>query len=238
MTKVYDSLDQAARQPGHDTVVFEDTDRALSVTMLELSRSLERTSTIQLRDLMGLIGEQGLLLFCIFLIIPFLLPVSIPGVSTLFGLMIILISVGIVLNRILWLPAVLLDRELATEHLIPALQKGSHFLSRIDRFIRPRLVGLTHGSVINRFNGMGLLLGGVLLIFPLGLIPFSNTLPALAILFLSIGILQRDGLFIVLGYLMLIASLAYFGGLAIAAVAAGSGLSSLLSSSMILPILW
>ena len=44
---------------------------------------------------------------------------------------------------------------------------------------------------------IALLLAGLLLMAPLGLVPFSNTLPALGVLFLSLGILERDGLFIV-----------------------------------------
>ena len=45
-----------------------------------------------------------MLLVCVFLTLPFLLPVSIPGVSTVFGLAIILIGVGVTLNRVPWLP--------------------------------------------------------------------------------------------------------------------------------------
>jgi hypothetical protein len=183
-----------------------------------------------------MIGEQGLLLFCILLIIPFLLPVSIPGVSTVFGAVIILISFGVILNRVPWLPGRLMDREFETAQLVPTLQKGAQMLTRVDRIIRPRLLALTNGAVANRVNGLALLLGGILLIFPLGLIPFSNTLPALAILFLAVGILQRDGLFILLGYIMLVATIIYFGALALAAIAAGSGIASLMGSGIILPL--
>ena len=66
--------------------------------------------------------------------------------------------------------------------------------------------------------------------FPLGLVPFSNTLPAVAILFLSLGMLERDGLLIVAGYLMNVATYFYFGVLAIGAVLAGQGMLSLIGS--------
>jgi hypothetical protein len=45
---------------------------------------------------------------------------------------------------------------------------------------------------------------------PFGLIPFSNTLPALALLFLAIGLLQRDGLCILFGHLANLATIIYF----------------------------
>ena len=62
------------------------------------------------------------------------------------------------------------------------------------------------------------------------LVPFSNTLPAVAILFLSLGMLERDGLLIVAGYLMNVATIFYFGALAIGAVLAGQGMLSLIGS--------
>jgi hypothetical protein len=46
---------------------------------------------------------------------------------------------------------------------------------------------------------------------PFGLIPFSNTLPALALLLLAIGFLQRDGVCILLGHLVNVATIIYFG---------------------------
>jgi hypothetical protein len=46
---------------------------------------------------------------------------------------------------------------------------------------------------------------------PFGLIPFSNTLPAIALLFFAIGLLNRDGVCILFGHLMNLASIVYFG---------------------------
>ena len=73
---------------------------------------------------------------------------------------------------------------------------------------------------IGFFNNAALILGAVLLMMPFGLIPFSNTFPAVAILFLAIGLLQRDGLCILLGHISNVLTILYFavliggGGLA------------------------
>lgn len=201
---------------------FRDTDQSLSETLTQTARSING-ETITLRQLFELIGEQGLLLFCMFLTIPFLIPVSIPGVSTVFGAAIILIAVSITLNRVPWLPQRLMNRPIATENLVPTLEKGAQMVARFEHYIRPRLQNLTTGAAVNRLNGAALVFSGVLLMFPLGLVPFSNTLPGLAILFLSIGILQRDGLFIVAGYLMLFATVVYFAVLFLGALLAGQG---------------
>ena len=63
---------------------------------------------------------------------------------------------------------------------------------------------------MNRINGLVLMGAGVLLMAPLGLIPFSNTLPGVAILLLAAGISQRDGLVVVAGYVMVVLTIVYF----------------------------
>ena len=205
---------------------FQDTSTSLSDTLRQLIKGITGKS-ITLRDLMDAVGEQGLLLICAVASLPFLIPVSIPGVSTVFGAAIILISLAITANRLPWLPKKILDRELDTQKLVPALEKGVNIVSRLDRFLKPRLSVLTTGAVVNRLNGLAITLAGVLLMFPLGLIPFSNTLPGLAILLRSPGMIQRDGMIVLGGYLFNVITIVYFGALAYAAFSAGQGIASL-----------
>jgi hypothetical protein len=208
---------------------FKDTDVSLG-TLLSDTADAVRGKTISLRDLLEQIGEQGLLLFCIILTLPFMLPVSIPGVSTVIGAVIILVGIGVTMNRIPWLPERLMNRTLEGDQLIPALDKGIELFAKVESFLKPRLTVLSEGTMMNTINGLVLTFAAVLLIFPFGLIPFSNTLPALAILFLAVGIAQRDGVFILLGYIMTIATVIYFGGLFYAAIAAGQAVTSLFGS--------
>ncbi len=204
---------------------FSDTSEKLSTTLEKLIGKL-KGQTITLRELMEAIGEQGLLLICAIASLPFLIPVSIPGVSTVFGAAIILVSLAITLNRLPWLPKKILDRQMETAKLIPALQKGISIVSKLDGFIRPRLPALTTGAIANRINGLALMTAGVLLMMPLGFIPFSNTLPGVAILLFSAGMIQRDGVTVLGGYLFLGLTTVYFAALAYAAFWAGQGLSS------------
>jgi len=205
---------------------FQDIDRPLSAALTDTARSFA-SETVSVRELLAHIGEQGMLMFCIFLIIPFLVPVSIPGVSTVFGLLITLIGVGVTANRVPWLPGRLMEKRVPTTHLARAFEQGASLVARLERFLHPRWNALTRSAGINRFNGLMLVLGGLLLMAPFGFVPFSNTLPGLAIFFLAIGMLQRDGVFVVLGYLAILATIVYFAALIAAAVAAGMGLRSL-----------
>ncbi|MFD1744066.1 exopolysaccharide biosynthesis protein [Rhizobium helianthi] len=207
---------------------FEDSAKPLSDTLRELIEGI-RGNTVTLRQLMDAIGEQGLLLVCALASLPFLIPVSIPGVSTVFGAAIILVSIAVFLNRLPWMPKRILDRQLETSKLLPALQRGVGIVSRIDGYLKPRLLAMTSTSSVNRLNALSITLGGILLMFPLGLVPFSNTLPAIAILLTAVGMIQRDGLVILGGYLFLFATMIYFSVLGFFALRAGQGLASFFS---------
>lgn len=215
-------------QQSSQTVEFKDSNQSLSHTLLETASHLDG-ELVTLRQMLTYLGEQGLLAFCAFLSLPFLIPVSIPGVSTVFGGVIILLGIGVTLNRVPWLPARLMNHPFQVAQLRPTLENGARFVSRFDRFVHPSLLYLTSNGALNRLHGITLTFSAVILIIPAPL-PLANTLPALAILFLSLGIVQRDGRFILFGYVMMLASVLYFAVLAVGMIVAGQGLSSLIGS--------
>lgn len=206
---------------------FDDSERKLSVTLLEVSASLPEGS-VSLRHLLESIGEQGMLLLCALLTLPFMIPVSIPGVSTVFGFAILSIGIGVTINRVPWLPGRILDRPLSTESLRQAFDKSMGIVRRVERLVRPRWSWLTQSSAARFVHGLALILAALLLMLPFGLVPFSNTLPALAALLLALGLIERDGVFIAAGHLMNAATIVYFSTLVAGAIVAGQGALSLM----------
>ncbi|MEN3275310.1 MAG: hypothetical protein V7631_1100 [Massilia sp.] len=192
----------------------------LSQRLRSLVRSLPPTG-ITLSELIHRVGNDGLLILTALLTLVFLIPVSIPGVSTVFGAAILLIGMSRLFGRELWIPASMKHKTIGTKKLRPVLRKALPWLKKIERVSRPnRIQWLVAGSLIARLNDASLILGAVLLMMPFGLIPFSNTFPAVALLFFAIGLLQRDGVCILLGHISNIATIVYFavliggGGLA------------------------
>ena len=177
--------------------------------------------TITLRKLLERCGREGMLLVCAIACLPFLIPVSIPGVSTVFGAAIVLLSTALFLDRLPWLPQRILDKDLDANKLKPVLHKGVGMVGKLDRWLQPRWSGLTT-SPMQRVNSAVLVFGGLLLMAPLGLIPFSNTVPAVGILLLTVGMMQRDGVFVLLGYLGHVLTVVYFGVLAYLAWVGGT----------------
>jgi hypothetical protein len=166
---------------------------------------------VTLAKIRDLIGNEGLMLLTAFLTIIFLVPVSIPGVSTVFGGAILLISIQRLLGRPLWLPKKIEQREVSSDKLRGAFERGLRWFRKLEKISRPqRMPWLVRGRTMHFINNAALILGAVLLMAPFGLIPFSNTLPAVAILLLAIGFLQRDGVCILLGHLSNVATIVYF----------------------------
>ena len=203
--------------PGRDR-----TDMALAESVEHVIEHLPGDA-VTLREVLDVIGREGMLVFCIFLALPFMVPVSIPGVSTAFGLVMGLIGVGIMADRHPWLPDRLMRKRFPADRLRLALEKGSVWIHRLGRISRPSIPVLTHGMGMARVNGLMLIAGALLLMAPFGLIPFSNTLPGVAILFLAIGMLQRDGRSILLGYATIVLSALYFAFLLLGGIAVLQG---------------
>ncbi len=183
-----------------------------------LGEQLERvirelpTESLTLGELLDVFGDEGLLLLTMLLTLVFLIPVSIPGVSTVFGAAILLVGISRVLGRPLWLPSAIRHRALPAAKLRPGLQQGMVWVRRLERISRPRrLHALVEGRTRLQLTNLAFIFAAVLLMAPFGFVPFSNTLPALALLLYSVGMLQRDGGAVLLGHVANIATVVYFG---------------------------
>lgn len=167
---------------------------------------------VTLVEIMDIVGADSLLLLTIFLSLIFLVPVSIPGVSTVFGSAVLLIGITRLFARKLWLPERIATRKLSAEKLRDGFKKALTWFHRLEKVSKPhRLRALTSKGLMTVFNNLSFILAALLLMMPFGLIPFSNTLPAVALIFLAIGMMQQDGVSILLGNLSNVATIAYFG---------------------------
>jgi hypothetical protein len=178
-----------------------------------LDRIIEQlpTSGVTLKKILALIGEGGLLMLAGLLALVFLIPVSIPGVSTVFGAAILLIGISRLFHRGLWLPESIASRVIAADQLRAAMLRAARCLHRLEGISKPQRLGwLAARGPLEVFNNLMLILAAILLMAPFGFIPFSNTLPALAVICLVLGLLQRDGVCLLLGYIANLTTMIYF----------------------------
>lgn len=174
---------------------------------------------VSLGSLLDVFGDEGLLLLTALMVLVFLVPVSIPGVSTVFGAAIVMVGLSRLTGRPLWLPQRLRDRDLPGKRVRAALTGGLAWVGRFEKISRPhRLRALAEHRHWLMLANLAFISAGLLLMAPLSFLPFSNTLPAIALLAYAIGFIQRDGGAVLAGHLAQLASVVYFGG-----VLAGGG---------------
>jgi hypothetical protein len=174
----------------------------------------EKTSVLLRRAALELHGRDvhfGILLYRLrrrsFGGLLFLLAVLslIPGVSIFSGLVIHLLGIQVSLGfKAPRIPRFVSEYRFKKERLVAMLNSVALYIERLEKYIRPRLILFTVWPS-TLFIGVLILFLGALISIPL---PFTNLLPALAILVISLGLLERDGLVIIVGVLFSIIALA------------------------------
>ena len=175
----------------------EDSER-LSVLLGQLTELCEGPS-VTFGELLGRLHLKGHMLVCVFFAAPCLLPVPLPGLSTVFGFVIGLAALQIMFGRDPWVPQSWQQRVISGAILAKIFDLLERLIKRGERFIRPRIKFLSEHPLMVRVNGLVLFLVAGLLSLPMP--PGFNAPPAIAIILLALGCLERDGVLVLVGYL-------------------------------------
>jgi hypothetical protein len=182
--------------------------RRLSEELADVrNRFAERPVT--LREVIYTLRGRAYTLLLILLSLPFLTPLPLPGLSTPFGLAIGFIALRLSLGQRPWLPMKLQRKELPAGFFSKVFMVAARVIAFLEKFLRPRLAPLTASTVLLRMHAFAILLAALTLLLPLP-IPFTNSFPAWAILLLAAGLLERDGYFILGGYVVFVLGVLYF----------------------------
>ena len=163
---------------------------------------------VTLGELVDRMARRGFGLLMIVLALPTLIPVLPPGSAAVIGLLYILLSLQMLFGKDEpWLPKRVSRYRLSARTIAALRTRGVPLLRRIERFSRPRPL-LLNDRVVSRGVAVVVLVLGIVLLSPL---PFLNTLPAMAVLFMGIGLLNRDRVFIAAGLVLTAAVLLVIG---------------------------
>jgi hypothetical protein len=204
--------------------VAEPPPRRLSEDLRELLRETAGRS-ITIGELEQILKGRGFGLFLLLLALPFAFPITVPGLSIPFGIVIMLLGLRIMLGMKPSLPSFILRRQVSQQILEKLLGFGLKLSMRMEKLVKPRLHFLQRWPGMINLIGLAIASGGFLLSLPLPpLIPFSNSIPAISILMLTAGLVERDGLLVLFGHLLNFAAWGYF---IFMFVIAGNGLTHL-----------
>jgi hypothetical protein len=185
----------------------------------DIVRSLDTTQNLSIAALVDSLGERAMGALMFIFAVPNIIPAP-PGTSSVLGLPLVILTFQLMIGRqSLWLPEAIRRRSIDAGLVSRFVARALPVLSRFEKILKPRLGPLVISNAAERVIGFVAFGLAVILFLP---IPLMNIPAAIAIALLSLGLAERDGLFVLLGYaagvaclvfLMLISSAIYAAAL-------------------------
>jgi hypothetical protein len=165
--------------------------------------------SVTLREVIYVLGGRAYTLLILLLALPFITPVPMLGLSTPFGLAIALIALRLTFGRRPWLPKKFQRKQLPAAFFEKLFLTAGKILRLFEKFLRPRVTVLVDTPLLRQLHAALIVLAALALLLPLP-IPLTNSFPAWTILLIAAGLLERDGAFILAGYVIFAAGVLYF----------------------------
>jgi hypothetical protein len=187
----------------------------LSQDLASLLDACPADGGLTVNDLLAHTGERGMYLVMIVLSLPFITPVSLPGLSSVLGLVITLIAARLALGFPTGLPRWIGNRHLPHRAFERTVRGSLHLVRFIEWGVKPRGSEWLKWRGARCGNGCVLAILGLLLALPIPpVIPLSNTLPSYAIILIAACLMEEDGVMIWAGYMLFALAVGYLGLLA------------------------
>ncbi|MEO0939723.1 MAG: exopolysaccharide biosynthesis protein [Pseudomonadota bacterium] len=186
------------------------------MTPLAISETLDRLAAeaagedVPLSWILTQLHERAFGLFLLILGLPCCIP-FLYGVPQIMALPLMFIAAQLLIGRTVpWLPARLGARRVTAATLRALASRARPWLRRLEAFSKPRLAALTRAP-LDQITGAALLAFSASILLPL---PLTNTVPGFAVVVIAVGLVQRDGILVILGGVLgtaWIASLVFAG---------------------------
>ena len=188
----------------------QNSHRSLAETLQSILDE-ERTQGLSIGEIVDTVEDKGFGLLFILLALPSAIPLPAVGYSTPFGICIAIIAIQMLIGRTkVGLPGRLRKIRLPLKFT----QKMSHFslllLKKIEWFIKPRFFWI-HTKAGHAALSIAVLIMAFFMMIPF---PGTNTLPAISIFVIGVGIAEEDGLIAIAATLLSIIAAAFSGWLA------------------------
>jgi len=171
--------------------------RSIATELRSILPLLQR-GPISIGALVAAFGHRGLALLSAVVSTPFLLPIPIPGLSSVLCWIVIFSGASIAVGRLPKLPERWIEKQITFPSQLFERLEG--YAEKMERFIKPRFYPKNH--LFDRLVGVVIILAGIILGLPLP--PGGNFLPAVSIILLCVGYLEADGVAVFLGVAILL----------------------------------
>ena len=159
-------------------------------------------------DVVASLGDRGLGVLMAIFAVPNIFPAPIPFGNVIFGIPVIILAVHLMLG---W-PRLILPKAIARRSIGAGVLKSitpqlAGMLARIEPLLKPRLPAVSTATA-ERVIGLICVVLSILSALP---IPFGHMVPALALMVIGLGLIEHDGVAILLGAAVGLAGVLVFG---------------------------
>ena len=152
----------------------------------------ERGERISLLELQHMAGERGFGFFLALLALPSGVPAPAAGYSIPFGVLLFFLASQMMVGyHEPWLPERVQRWSIPTNFAKAVLEKGSWILKKVELLSRPRWSWICRSRVGHRALAGAIALMAISMMIP---IPGTNTIPAMSIFIIGVGLLDEDGI--------------------------------------------
>jgi hypothetical protein len=165
-------------------------------TLLRDFAATVTSERVSVGEIVAALGDRGLGVLIAIFAIPNMLPSAVPFGNSVVGLFPLIFAVHLAcgFDRLM-LPAFVANRSISTGTFKALVPRVATVLSWFERLLKPRFPGVT-GLNIERVVGVICIVLALITIIP---IPFAHNVPALALVLIGLGLIERDGLAIIIG---------------------------------------
>jgi hypothetical protein len=167
-----------------------------STTLAELVRKSQERNGLTIGESLDGMGRSGFGFVMLLLALPAMIPVPGPF-GMVFGSALAIVALQFTFGvRAVWLPALLRNRRISANAFGSLERYASPWIARIERLVRPGRVKVLTGRQLPYFLGLPVFALAIAIALP---IPFGNIIPVLAICVMAVGLIERDGLVLLIG---------------------------------------
>lgn len=167
----------------------------------------ERRERVSVSDLMRAMDARAVAALILLFALPNVVPTP-PGTSSILGLPLLYLTAQMMLGKLPWLPAIIADRSMTRADFNSFVGRVTPLLARAERLLKPRLLFITTATGERIIGDLCFALA-IVLALP---IPLGNMLPAFAISLMALGVLERDGLWVIFGAVVGVLSMIVVSG--------------------------
>ncbi|MDQ0456174.1 exopolysaccharide biosynthesis protein [Rhizobium paknamense] len=207
-------MDAQATQDQHDDVEGAHIDHSLSAILARLAAD-ESRARISIGDLFAAMGDRAFGALILIFALPNVIPTP-PGTSAITGAPLVFLLAQLMLGMRPWLPQLIANRSLSRADFAGLVARMLPWLRRGERLLKPRLQLLVRPPAEYLLGAVGLILA-IILALP---IPLGNILPAIALTLFAFALLEKDGLYALIGLVVAVISMIVVAGVIFAFVKA------------------